>query len=126
MRWVRWLALCVATGLVVLLAAPSPSRPLAGPPRPWATAGRALVLQVAAGVALWAAGLHLALRQGARDSGWFLAAAGPALLVGALPLPRAGGAVLFALALAFGLTAPAPAGAAALLHPTPGTSSRFR
>ena len=120
MRWVRWLALCVATGMVVLLAVAVAVEAARRPAEAVGDGGAgALVLQVAAGVALWSAGLQLALRQGARYSGWLLAAAGPALLAGALPLPRAGGAVLFVLALALGLTAPALAGAAALLHPTP-------
>src|SRR6185503_890035 len=120
MRRVRWLALCVATGLVVLLAVAVAVEAARRPAEAVGDGGAgALVLQVAAGVALWFAGLLLALRLRARDSGWLLAAAGPALLAGALPLPRAGGAVLFVLALALGLTAPALAGAAALLHPTP-------
>jgi signal transduction histidine kinase len=120
MRRVRWLALCVATALVVLLAVAVAVEAARRPAEAVGDGGAgALVLQVAAGVALWFAGLQLALRQGARASGWLLAAAGPALLAGALPLPRAGGAVLFGLALALGLTAPALAGAAALLHPTP-------
>ena len=70
MRWVRWLALCVATGLVVLLAVAVAVEAARRPAEAVGDGGAgALVLQVAAGVALWSAGLQLALRQGAHGSG---------------------------------------------------------
>src|SRR3954468_8597932 len=77
----------------------------------------AAVLQVAAGVGVWLAGLDLALRGRPRGAPGLLAATGPALLLGAVPLPEAGGALVFTAALVGGTSAPALAGAAGLLHP---------
>src|SRR4051794_12645406 len=76
-------------------------------------------LQLAAALATWAAGLDLALRGRARLSGGLLAGAGPALLLGAVPLPSAGGALLFTAALLGGAGAAPLAGSAGLLHPAP-------
>jgi signal transduction histidine kinase len=77
----------------------------------------ALALQLAAGLGACAAGAELAMRRSMRLSGALLAASGTALLLGAVPLPEAGGAVPFTAALAGGAFAPALAGAAALCHP---------
>src|SRR5262245_33279172 len=74
----------------------------------------ALALLLVAGLGAWIAGLRVA----ARDRG-ALALAGPALFLGAWPLPDAGGALAFTAALTFGATAPALAATAALLHPRP-------
>src|SRR3954467_9946173 len=79
----------------------------------------AVWLQLAAALGTWAAGLDLALRGRAGLSGALLAAAGPALLLGAVPLPSAGGALLFTAALAGGAGAAPLAGGAGLLHPAP-------
>src|SRR4051812_2002144 len=76
-------------------------------------------LQLAAALAAWAAGLDLALRGRTRLSGALLAAAGPAVLLGAVPLPSAGGALLFTAALAGGARAPPPPGAGGPLPPAP-------
>src|SRR3954464_11236696 len=67
----------------------------------------AAVLQVAAGVGVWLAGLAVALRGGDRVAGTLLAATGPALHRGAVPLPQAGGALLFTAALVGAAGAPA-------------------
>jgi signal transduction histidine kinase len=124
MRWIRLLALGAATGLVAALAVAVAVNAARRPADAVGGAGAAaLALQIGTALALWAAGLQLALRRGARVSGWLIAATGPALLAGALPLPDAGGAALFALGLAAGLAAPALIGCAALLHPAP--SRRF-
>src|SRR4051812_41627826 len=77
----------------------------------------ALALQLVAGLGAYAAGLDLALRRSATRSGALLAASGIALLLGAAPLPDAGGALLFTAALALGTFAPLLAGAAAACHP---------
>jgi hypothetical protein len=80
----------------------------------------ALALQLVAGLGAYAAGLDLALRRNAARSGALLAASGVALLLGAAPLPDAGGPLLFTAALAFGTFAPLLAGAAAACHPQAG------
>jgi signal transduction histidine kinase len=77
----------------------------------------ALALQLVAGLGAYAAGLDLALRRSATRSGALLCASGVALLLGAAPLPDAGGALLFTAALALGTFAPLLAGAAAAAHP---------
>jgi signal transduction histidine kinase len=77
----------------------------------------ALALQLVAGLGAYAAGIDLALRRSATASGALLALSGIALLLGAAPLPDAGGALLFTAALAFGAFAPLLAGAAAVCQP---------
>jgi signal transduction histidine kinase len=77
---------------------------------------RELALQLGVGLGLWAAGVAVVVRGSALLAGALLAAAGPALFLGELPLPAAGGAVLFTAALAGGATASTLACAGALFH----------
>ena len=106
-------AVC-ALGIAALLQARRhPGEALGG-----AGAG-AVLLQFAAGLGAFAAGLDLALRRSARSSGALLAASGAAVFLGAVPLPEAGSAPLFSAALAAGTLSPALAGAAALCHRVP-------
>ena len=94
---------------------PRPSRARASR-RSWRLAGTAVRrsaaprpgrshLELAAGLGLWTAGIVVALRHSARPAGVLLAAAGPALFLGELPLPEAGGAFLFTAALVGGAAA---------------------
>ena len=92
-------AVVVTLGVACLLAAHRhPDESLAATPA-------ALILQLIAGLGLWAAGLH-------RRSAW-LAAAGIAVFLGELPLPESGSALLFTAALAGGAALPVLCGAAA-------------
>jgi signal transduction histidine kinase len=75
-----------------------------------------LALLATAGLALFAAGAGVVLVRAAWVAGLLLAAAGPALFLGSLPLPDAGGAVLFSAALAGGSAAAALVGAGALFY----------
>ncbi|HEY3613776.1 MAG TPA: histidine kinase [Gaiellales bacterium] len=76
----------------------------------------AIALEVASACALVAAGSSIALIRAARLTGALIAAAGFALLLGALPVPQTGGAFLFTAALAGGTSAAALAGAGALVY----------
>jgi signal transduction histidine kinase len=80
----------------------------------------ALALELAAGLGACAAGAYLALRRAPSPASVLLAASGIAVLLGSLPLPEAGGAVLFTAALAGGAFAAPLAGAAAACHPEAG------
>jgi signal transduction histidine kinase len=114
----RRLLIVIATAAVVALGLAALVQAHRHPDQAVAGAGAgALLLQLAAGLGAWAAGVDLARRRSMRVSGALLAATGPALLLGVVPLPEAGGPLLFAAALAGGACAPALAGAAALLHP---------
>jgi signal transduction histidine kinase len=105
-------AAVVALGLAALMQAHRrPDQALGG------ANTAAFLLQFAAGLGAWLAGIDLALRWSMRASGALLAVTGPAVFLGAVPLPEAGGALLFTAALAGGACAPALAGAAALRHP---------
>jgi signal transduction histidine kinase len=113
------LALGLATALVGALAVALAAGLRQHPDEALAGGGAADWLQLLTGVALWLAGLELALRRSLRTPGWLVAATGPAVLAGALPAPGSGSAVIFTVGLAGGLTAPGLAGAAALAHPAP-------
>src|SRR3954454_14038102 len=75
-----------------------------------------LALEAAVGVALVAAAITIALTREAWVAAAFFAASALALEAQALPLPRAGGAALFTLALALGASAAPLAGGAVLAY----------
>jgi signal transduction histidine kinase len=75
-----------------------------------------LALEACAGAILVAAGAVVWLARGGAGAGALLAAAGVAVDLRALPLPDAGGSVLFTAALVFAFAAPPLAAAALLLH----------
>ena len=112
MRRITWLC-CLAgllalTGATAILAHRRPAESLAG------GAGSVLALQTAAAVALVVAGLLVWTYRAAPAAGALFLAAGLALDAQALPLPDAGGAVLFTLALVLAGAAPSLAGVGAL------------
>jgi signal transduction histidine kinase len=120
MELIGRLGLVVATALVGALAvavlvagARAPAQVLGGSDL------AARWLHAGAGAVVWSAGLLLVRQHAPRTSGWLVAAAGAALLAGSLPLPRAGGDVLFTVGIAAALAAPGLAGAAALTYVAP-------
>jgi len=85
----------------------------------------ALVLQIAASLAAWSAGLYAVARLRARGWGSLLAAAGVAVLLTVLATPAVHSSAVFTVALAGGALVPQLAGAAALLHAAPGRSANL-
>ena len=114
---VRRVAIAVTAGGVLALAAATAATVArhGGDARGGRGAG-VITLQVAAGIAIYAAGSFVAIVRAARLPGLLLAAVGPVLYLGALPLPEAGGAVLFTAALASGPSAATLAAAGTLLY----------
>ena len=117
MRILRRTGLAVLSAVVVALAIATlieahrrPDQTLGG------DGSAALVVQLGAGLVLWAAGVHIATSHGHALAGGLLAAAGLAVFLGELPLPETGGAVLFTAALVGGGTMTVLTGAAALVY----------
>jgi signal transduction histidine kinase len=113
----RAVAIGVAAAAVVALAAATllaarrhPAETLGG-----GTVG-ALALQVGVALALFAAGVSIAVIRSAWKPGVLIALAGAGVLLAAVPLPDAGGAVLFTAGYAGGAAAAALAGAGSLAY----------
>jgi signal transduction histidine kinase len=113
----RAVAIGVAAAAVVALAAATllaarrhPAETLGG-----GTAG-ALALQGGAALALFAAGVSIAVIRSAWVPGVLIALAGAGVLLAAIPLPDAGGAFLFTAGSAGGAAAAALAGAGSLAY----------
>jgi signal transduction histidine kinase len=101
---------CVLAGATVVAARRHPAEVLGG-----AGAG-ALALQVGAALALFAAGACIAVIRSAWLPGVLIALSGACVLLAAVPLPDAGGALVFTLATIGGAAAAALAGAGSLAY----------
>ena len=114
MRWARGAAVLVGATVpalaVVVLAADHPQESLARGSTPL------IMLQAAAGLALVVAGVVVWPARDGRLAGALLFAAGLAVDLRSLPLPHAGGTVLFTSSLVFALSAPLLAGTAMVVH----------